>query len=66
LTRDRSTADNRVVHALLTDDGRARVRAAARTHLRGIRDHFTGLLTDEQLRDVAGALEVITGPHEPH
>ena len=31
-----------------------------------VRDHFTKLLTDEQLRDVAGALEVITGPHEPH
>ncbi|MDQ3690260.1 MAG: MarR family transcriptional regulator [Chloroflexota bacterium] len=66
VARDRSTADNRVVHASLTDVGRARVRAAARTHLRGIREHFTGQLTDKQLRRVADALQVITGPHEPH
>lgn len=66
VARDRSTSDNRVVHASLTDTGRARARTAARTHLRGIREHFTGLLTDQQLRRVATALQVITGPHEPH
>jgi len=64
--RDRSTADNRVVHASLTDAGRTRARAAARIHLRGIREHFTSLLTDDQLRGVGDALEVIAGPHEPH
>jgi len=64
--RDRSTTDNRVVNASLTEAGRKRLRAAARTHLRGIREHFTGQLTDAQLRDVAAALEVISGPHEPH
>ncbi len=64
--RDRSVQDNRVVFAALTDDGRRRVRAAARTHLRGIRDHFTSLMTEAQLRAVADALEVIAGPHEPH
>ena len=66
VARDRSSADNRVVHASLTDAGRKRVRAAARTHLRGIREHFTSLLTDEQLRHVAASLQVVTGPHEPH
>lgn len=64
--RDRSTTDNRVVNASLTEAGRKRLRAAARTHLRGIREHFTGQLTDAQLRDVAAALQVISGPHEPH
>lgn len=64
--RDRSTTDNRVVNASLTEAGRKRLRAAARTHLRGIREHFTGQLTDGQLRDVAAALQVISGPHEPH
>jgi DNA-binding MarR family transcriptional regulator len=64
--RDRSTDDNRVVIARLSDAGRARVRAASRTHLRGIRAHFTSHLSDEQLRDVAAALQVITGPHEEH
>lgn len=66
VARDRSTADARVVHATLTDAGRVRVRAAARTHLRGVREHFTSLLTDEQLAQVAAALEVTAGPHEPH
>ena len=64
--RDRSTTDNRVVNASLTEAGRKRLRAAARTHLRGIREHFTGQLTDAQLRDVTAALQVISGPHEPH
>jgi hypothetical protein len=33
---------------------------------RGIREHFTGRLTEKPLRDVASALEAVTGPHEPH
>jgi DNA-binding MarR family transcriptional regulator len=66
VARDRSDADSRVVHACLTDAGRSRVRRAAGTHLRGIRRHFTGLLTEEQLQAVADALGVISGPHEPH
>jgi DNA-binding MarR family transcriptional regulator len=64
--RERDDADARVVHAQLTEAGRDRVKRAARTHLRGVRAHFTGQLTEEQLRHVAGALQVITGPHEPH
>lgn len=66
VVRDRSATDSRVVHASLTEAGQAAVRRAARTHLHGIRAHFTGRLTDRQLLDVAGALEVIAGPHEPH
>ena len=66
VARNRSADDNRVVHGSLTVAGRARVRAAARTHLHGIREHYTRLLTDEQLRCVAAALGVISGPHEPH
>ena len=62
VNRDRSTSDNRVVQARLTDAGRTRVRSAARTHLRGIRTHFTGQLTDEQLEDVKAALQVLSGP----
>jgi len=66
VARERSGEDIRVVRAHLTDAGRRRVRAAARTHLRGIRQHFSGLLSDEQLRAVAGALGVISSPHQPH
>jgi DNA-binding MarR family transcriptional regulator len=58
--------DGRVALARLTETGRQQLRAAARTHLRGIREHYTGRLTDRQLRDVADGLEAITGPHVPH
>ena len=64
--RRRDGADARVVFAQLTEDGHARVRQAARTHLRGIRQHFTARLTEAQLRNVASALQVICGPHRPH
>ena len=64
--RRRDSDDARVVRARLTDAGREKVRQASRTHLRGIREHFTGRLTEAQLRAVAAALQVITGPHVPH
>jgi DNA-binding MarR family transcriptional regulator len=64
--RERPATDSRTMLARLTDRGRSVVRQAARTHLRGIREHYTGRLSPSQLDDVASALEVITGPHEPH
>jgi DNA-binding MarR family transcriptional regulator len=64
--RERIERDARVVMARLTDTGSQVIRQAAKTHLRGIREHFTGHLSEEQLRNVASALETITGPHEPH
>lgn len=64
--RDRFDGDARVMLAQLTDKGRLLLRRAARTHLRGIREHFTGQMTVAQLRQVAAALETVTGPHQPH
>jgi DNA-binding MarR family transcriptional regulator len=64
--RDRFDGDARVMLARLTDDGRRALRHAAKTHLRGIREHFTGRLSPTQLRNVASALETIIGPHKPH
>jgi DNA-binding MarR family transcriptional regulator len=64
--RERFEPDARVMLAHLTDQGRQLLRRAARTHLRGIREHFTGQLSQAQLVAVATALEAITGPHEPH
>jgi len=64
--RTRSSADSRVVLVRLTDAGRRLGRRAARTHLRGIRKHFSGRLNAEQLAQVADALETISGPHRPH
>jgi DNA-binding MarR family transcriptional regulator len=66
VVRDRYAGDARVMLAQLTDLGRRALRQAARSHLRGIRQHFTERLTQEQLRDVASALEAVTGPHGPH
>lgn len=66
VTRDTLLEDARVTLARLTGRGRDRLRRAARTHLQGIRQHFTGRLSETQLRNVASALETITGPHEPH
>ena len=64
--RSRSPEDARVMLVTLTEKGRRLVRRAAGSHLRGIRQHFTGRLTQRQLREVAAALEVIAGPHQPH
>jgi DNA-binding MarR family transcriptional regulator len=58
--------DGRVALASLTDPGLERLRKAARTHLRGVREHFTGRLTEGQLRNLASGLETIAGPHLPH
>jgi DNA-binding MarR family transcriptional regulator len=58
--------DARVALARLTEEGLRQLRRAARTHLRGIREHFTGRLGETQLRNVASGLETITGPHVPH
>jgi DNA-binding MarR family transcriptional regulator len=64
--RNRLEADSRVLLACLTKAGRRAVRRAAPTHLRGIRRHYTSRLSTSQLGDIATALEVITGAHEPH
>jgi DNA-binding MarR family transcriptional regulator len=66
VTRTRSRDDGRVMLVTLADKGHRLVREAARSHLRGIREHFTGRLSATQLRDLASALEVVAGPHEPH
>ena len=64
--RGTDPGDGRVALACLTDEGMRRLRSAAKTHLRGIREHFTGRLSEVQLRNVARSLERIAGPHVPH
>jgi len=66
VARERLPEDSRAVEARLTERGRSVLRRAAGAHLRGIRTHFTGRLTSEQLDRVAESLEVIAGPHQPH
>jgi DNA-binding MarR family transcriptional regulator len=64
--RQADPEDARAALACLTDEGLRQLRRAARTHLRGIRDHYTGQLSEAQLRNVASGLEAVTGPHPAH
>ena len=64
--RQTDSEDGRVTLASLTEKGGRVLRKAAGTHMRGIREHFTGQLREGQLRNVAAALEKIAGPHHPH
>ena len=66
VARHTDPQDARVVRASLTDAGLKRLRRASRTHLRGIREHFTRELSERQLRDIAAGLEMVAGPHLPH
>ena len=64
--RKADPGDARVALASLTTEGTRSLQRAARTHLRGIREHFTSLLSETQLRAVAAGLEEVAGPHAPH
>ncbi len=64
--RGRRDHDSRVVDASLTDPGLRQLRRAARTHLRGIHEYFTGRLSASQLAALADGLEIVAGPHQPH
>lgn len=66
VARHRIEEDARAMVARLTAQGRDLLRQAARTHLAGIREHFTGRLEPQQLAAFAEILETITGPHQPH
>ena len=44
VSKETCASDARVSYAKLTDDGRAKLRAAASTHLRGIDELFIGAL----------------------
>lgn len=65
LRRESCPTDLRGTNAVLTDAGYDRLRAAAPTHLRGVREHFADLLTDDELRAVASALGRLAGPAGP-
>jgi DNA-binding MarR family transcriptional regulator len=54
--RARCEGDARVVYAVLTDAGRARLKSAYPTHLRGVRSHLIDRLDADQLHAIAEAL----------
>ncbi|MDZ4827072.1 MAG: MarR family transcriptional regulator [Actinomycetota bacterium] len=49
--------DRRGSFAVLTDEGFAQLRAAAPSHVRGVREHFVDQLSERQLANLAAALE---------
>jgi DNA-binding MarR family transcriptional regulator len=56
VTRERCPSDRRGTFAVLTDEGFARLAAAAPTHVRGVRAHLVDRLSARQLANLAGAL----------
>jgi DNA-binding MarR family transcriptional regulator len=50
-------SDARVTYAQLTDEGAAKLRAAADTHVAGIREFFRGRFAKDELQVLGGLLE---------
>ena len=59
LRRESCPTDLRGTNAVLTDAGWERLKAAAPTHLRGVREHFVDLLDEDELATLAAALRRI-------
>lgn len=53
--------DRRVIYAVLTDAGLARLEAASQSHLAGVRSLFADRFSDEELTQLAGLLERLPG-----
>jgi DNA-binding MarR family transcriptional regulator len=62
--RERNPDDGRSLLAVLTDEGRARLRAAAPTYLAGIARHFGAHLDDDEARVVGAALFRVVAAQE--
>jgi DNA-binding MarR family transcriptional regulator len=58
--RQRCQTDARVVYAVVTPAGIARIEQAYPTHLRGVRQHLVDRLGAEQLAAIRDALEPLT------
>jgi DNA-binding MarR family transcriptional regulator len=54
--RERCPSDRRGAYAVLTDEGRAVLRRAAPVHLRGIQEHFTRHLADDEVQVLVDVL----------
>ena len=56
VTKEHCATDARVTYAKITADGRAKLREAAKTHLRGIDELFVGRYSDSELMTLAELL----------
>jgi DNA-binding MarR family transcriptional regulator len=59
--REQCDADRRVTYAVLTPEGRDRLRAASRSHTRQIRELLGGSCTDDELRELSALLDRLPG-----
>ncbi len=59
VAREPSTADRRVMLAVLTPDGRAALEAAAPDHVESVRRHFLDHLSRTQIRNLAAAFTAV-------
>ncbi len=57
VTREPSAEDRRVMLAVLTDDGMAKLKIAAPTHVAAVRESIIDHLSAEDLRTLGGVLE---------
>lgn len=65
LSRERSNTDRRGAYAVLTAKGLEAVRQAWPTYAKGISQHFTSLLNDEEVHVLTTALErILAYAHE--
>jgi len=55
--RESCASDRRVIYAVLTDQGRQKLREAAPTHLRGVGDLFVESFSEEELAALGALLE---------
>jgi DNA-binding MarR family transcriptional regulator len=63
--RERNPDDGRSLLAVVTEEGRARLRAAAPTYLAGIARHFGDHLDVDEARVIGTALLRVAAAHEP-
>jgi len=65
VSRDRCDDDGRVSYAVLTDEGFARLRAAAPGHVDEVRRQFVDRLTDDEIAFLAEVLPRLAEPPSP-
>jgi len=63
--REPNPEDRRSLFAVLTDEGRERLRAAAPAYLAGIEEHYTRHLEDEEVAVLTRALGRVLAAEEP-
>lgn len=59
VSRAHCSSDARGAEAVLTDAGYRRLRAASRTHLRGVNEHFLAVIDPDDLDAIGRALSMV-------